>query len=400
MVEQIEAVRDFNRYYTQRIGALDDHYLGQRRPLGEARLLFEIGAGADLRELRARLGLDAGYLSRLLRSLEGQGLVTVRAHAQDGRVRVVMLTDSGVRERAELDARSRASVGALLGALTPGERDELVAAQARVRRLIRRAGVTIAAVPDDSAEAAECLRSYSAELAVRFPEGYDTSALITPGSTESFLVAHEDGRPVGCVAWCLLPPAAVVPPSASAPAPSASAPAPASPSASAPAPASPSASASAPPGPSASAPASPSASASAPPGRSGSASAPVGRSGSASAPAGPAGSAPAPAGSSALVPALVGAPVPVGAPVSAGPVGAFAEVRHLWVAAGARGLGLGRRLLERVEAEAAERGIRVVRLGTHPALTEAIGLYLSSGYREIARYDSSPYNQLAFERPL
>lgn len=81
-------------------------------------------------------------------------------------------------------------------------------------------------------------------------------------------------------------------------------------------------------------------------------------------------------------------------------MGAFAEVRHLWVAAGARGLGLGRRLLERVEAEAAERGIRVVRLGTHPALTEAIGLYLSSGYREIARYDSSPYNQLAFERPL
>jgi ribosomal protein S18 acetylase RimI-like enzyme len=78
----------------------------------------------------------------------------------------------------------------------------------------------------------------------------------------------------------------------------------------------------------------------------------------------------------------------------------FAEVRHLWVAAEARGLGLGRRLLERVEAEAAGRGIAVVRLGTHSALTEAIGLYRSSGYREISPYDSSPYNQLAFEKAL
>jgi len=312
-MDQIEAVRDFNRYYTQRIGALDDHYLGQRRPLREARLLFELGGGADLRELRTRLGLDSGYLSRLLRSLEDQGLVTVRAHAEDGRVRVVMLTDSGVRERSELDARSRASVEALLGALTPAERDDLVAAQTQVRRLVRRAGVTIAAVPDDSPEAAECLRSYAAELAVRFPAGYDTSALITPGSTESFLVAREAGHPIACVAWCLLS-GPVVPPSA-----------------------------------------------------------PVDGSG---------------------FPCLPGAP----APAPGDPVGTFAEVRHLWVAAGARGLGLGRRLLERVEAEAAERGIRVVRLGTHPALTEAIGLYLSSGYHPIARYDSSPYNQLAFER--
>ena len=60
-MDQIEAVRDFNRYYTQRIGALDDHYLGQRRPLREARLLFELSDGADVRELRARLGLDSGY---------------------------------------------------------------------------------------------------------------------------------------------------------------------------------------------------------------------------------------------------------------------------------------------------------------------------------------------------
>jgi ribosomal protein S18 acetylase RimI-like enzyme len=75
-------------------------------------------------------------------------------------------------------------------------------------------------------------------------------------------------------------------------------------------------------------------------------------------------------------------------------------VRHLWVAAPARGLGLGRRLLSRVEESIAERGLGEVRLGTHPALTEAIALYLSSGYREIPPYGSSPYDRLGFAKTL
>jgi DNA-binding MarR family transcriptional regulator/ribosomal protein S18 acetylase RimI-like enzyme len=304
-MDQIESVRDFNRYYSQRIGALDDHYLGQRRPLREARLLFEIGDGADLRELRSRLGLDSGYLSRLLQSLQKDGLVTVGAHAGDGRLRSARLTASGVREKADLDARSRESVESLLGALSPAERDELVAAQSRVRHLLRKATVTISEIPDDSPEALECLRSYAAELAVRFPEGYDASALIAPGSAESFLVAREGGRPVGCVAWCLAPSA--------------------------------------------------------------------GGSGSA-------------AGS--------------GSASDFGSAGRFGEVRHLWVASSARGLGLGRRLLGQVEASMAVRGLGEVRLGTHPALTEAIGLYLSSGYLPIPPYGTSPYDRLAFSKAL
>jgi len=76
--EQIEQVRRFNRLVTQRIGALEESYLRRGRPLGEARLIFETRAeGAELRALRNRLGLDSGYLSRLLRSLEAQGLITV-----------------------------------------------------------------------------------------------------------------------------------------------------------------------------------------------------------------------------------------------------------------------------------------------------------------------------------
>ena len=70
-----EQVRRFNRVVTQRIGALDDHYLSRDRPLGEARLLWEIGPdGTDTRSLRQRLGLDSGYLSGLLRALEAGGL--------------------------------------------------------------------------------------------------------------------------------------------------------------------------------------------------------------------------------------------------------------------------------------------------------------------------------------
>lgn len=285
MVDQIELVRDFNRYYTRRLGVLTDSFLGQGRPLAEARLLFEIGDRADLRDLRARLELDSGYLSRLLRSLETQGLVTVRAHPGDGRVRVASLTAAGIRERADLDARSRDSVGELLGRLTPAQRAQLVSAQLQVRRLVRLASVRISSVPDGDPAARQCLGAYAGELAVRFPEGYADSALVRPGETEVFLLAREENRPVGCVGYRRLPDGA-------------------------------------------------------------------------------------------------------------------AEVRHLWVSDGARGLGLGRRLLTELETSAAGHGVAVMRLGTHRSLVEAIALYRSADYHEIPPYDDSPYNQLAFEKTL
>ncbi|MCZ4516654.1 MarR family transcriptional regulator, partial [Streptomyces sp. ActVer] len=93
--EHVTTLRRFNRYFTRRIGVLDDHYLGQDRPLGEARLLFEIGTGASLKELRTRLGLDAGYLSRMVRALEGQGLVRVSVHPADTRLRLAEFTEAG-----------------------------------------------------------------------------------------------------------------------------------------------------------------------------------------------------------------------------------------------------------------------------------------------------------------
>ena len=95
----IASVRRFNRTVTQRVGALDDEFMARARPLAQARLLWEIGPdGAEVAALRARLGLDSGYLSRLLRTLETEGLVTVGPAdppGGDGRVRVAALTGRG-----------------------------------------------------------------------------------------------------------------------------------------------------------------------------------------------------------------------------------------------------------------------------------------------------------------
>ena len=91
-------LRRFNRTYTQRIRALDESFLGTGRPLGVTRLLFEVGPeGATARELRDRLDLDSGYLTRLLRRLSDDGLVDVRPDADDRRRRVVTLTAKGRR---------------------------------------------------------------------------------------------------------------------------------------------------------------------------------------------------------------------------------------------------------------------------------------------------------------
>src|SRR5258708_38929475 len=105
--QAVQQVRSFNRTVAERIGALDDRFLGRARPMGGARTLWEVGpGGSEVRALRARLVLDSGYLSRVLRSLERQGLVTVSTSPDDRGVRRVRLTETGLAERAELDRRS------------------------------------------------------------------------------------------------------------------------------------------------------------------------------------------------------------------------------------------------------------------------------------------------------
>ena len=125
----IEQVRSFNRAVTLGTGALNDSYLGRGRPLGQARLLFEVGPdGSDIGSLRERLGLDSGYASRLLKSLETEGLIAIESDSTDRRRRLVRLTAKGRAERAAYDALSDDLAQSLLNALNAGQRDRLVAA--------------------------------------------------------------------------------------------------------------------------------------------------------------------------------------------------------------------------------------------------------------------------------
>src|SRR4051812_19653827 len=149
--DAVAQVRKFNRAVSQRVGALDDHYLARDRPLGEARLLWEIGAdGCDLRSLRARLGLDSGYLSRLIRSLERDGLVAVERSEPDRRVGTARLTAAGRRERKLLDRRSDELAESFLAPLDDSERERLVTAMGDVERLLMVGMVEIA--PRDPAD--------------------------------------------------------------------------------------------------------------------------------------------------------------------------------------------------------------------------------------------------------
>jgi DNA-binding MarR family transcriptional regulator/GNAT superfamily N-acetyltransferase len=201
----IAQVRRFNRLVAQRIGALDDRFLSRNRPLGEARLLWEIGpGGADVRALRGRLGLDAGYLTRLLQSLQRAGLVRIAPNPADRRVRIARLTRAGVVERAELDRRSDELAAGLLAPLGAAQRARLVAAMAEVERLLTAALVDVSVVDPADPDARACMAAYFRELDQRFDAGFDPARTISAEDDELrlpaglILVARLRGEPIGC----------------------------------------------------------------------------------------------------------------------------------------------------------------------------------------------------------
>src|SRR4051794_36986393 len=170
----VEHVRRFNRTVTQRVGALDDRYLSRERPLGEARLLWEIGReGCEVRALRSRLQLDSGRASRLLRALEADGLVRVLPSPADARVRTAQLTAAGLAERDELDRRSNDLARSFLEPLSGDQRDRLVAAMRDVERLLTAAQVELRPVDPVHPDARSCLRRYVAELNRRADRPFD-----------------------------------------------------------------------------------------------------------------------------------------------------------------------------------------------------------------------------------
>lgn len=213
-MQPVDEIRAFSRFYTERIGALDEHFLGQGRPLGEARLLFEIGLdGAAVSSLRERLGLDSGYVSRLLRRLEDDGLVTTVADPADGRRRRAQLTPAGVAQWHTLDQLSDRQVEAIVEPLGPHRADELATLLTRARALIDAAAITLELADARSPDAQAAMSAYFAELDLLFPTGFDPGDTLTADAaaydppTGAFVLARATGgEVVGCGAlWTTEP---------------------------------------------------------------------------------------------------------------------------------------------------------------------------------------------------
>jgi len=136
--QRVGAVRRFNRFWTRRIGVLREGYLESPFSLTEVRVLYELARSEETTasELGKELGLDAGYLSRILRGFEGRGLISKKSSETDGRRSLLRLTEGGQEAFAPLDVRSREDVGAMLGALSAAEQDRLVGAMRTIEELL------------------------------------------------------------------------------------------------------------------------------------------------------------------------------------------------------------------------------------------------------------------------
>ena len=293
MSSPVAQVRRFNRMITQRAGALDDHFLSSDRPLSMARLLWEIGTeGGEVVMLRARLGVDSGQMSRMLRALERDQIVAVTPSAVDGRVRVARLTRTGLIERAKLDERSDALAASILDPLDDAERTELVSAMRTVERLLARSVIELRQVDPASPDAQRCLRAYVAELNRRAPgRGFDPSKGATADPHEvrpprgAFVLAYLHGEAIGCGAVKHQP-------------------------------------------------------------------------------------------------------------------DNVTDIKRMWIAESSRGLGLGRQLLEHLERLGRDHGSTEAHLETSNVLPEAIALYRSSGYLEVAPFNDEPFADRWFAKPL
>src|SRR5882762_10120218 len=136
--DQIAAVRGFNRFYTRKLGVLDQQLMKSPFSLSEARVLYELAHRDDLaaKDLGGELGLDPGYLSRILQKLDDSGLIARKPLPSDRRQVRLSLTAKGRQAFAKLDRSSHDEVAAMLGRLGDGERAALVHAMAAIERLL------------------------------------------------------------------------------------------------------------------------------------------------------------------------------------------------------------------------------------------------------------------------
>lgn len=143
---QISAVRAFNRFYTRKLGVLDQQLLKTPFSLSEARVLYELAHRHNLaaKEIGIELGLDPGYLSRIIQNFDENGLITRKPLPADRRQHRLSLTAKGRQAFAKLDRSSQDDVAAMLAPLPPGDGKRLIEAMAVIERLL---GASSASVP-------------------------------------------------------------------------------------------------------------------------------------------------------------------------------------------------------------------------------------------------------------
>ncbi|WP_291382025.1 GNAT family N-acetyltransferase [Demequina sp.] len=202
---RIQTFRQFQRVVTREVGALHDDFLGRGRPLGASRLLWEMGDGpVAVATLRERLGLGAAYVSRLLRSLESEGLVVTGPSPADARAKVAARTPAGVDEASVLDRLSEDAASSLLGEVDPSDRAAVDQAARTLTRALTRRHLAIEIVDPESRDAQWCVAQFFAEIDAMFDAGYDPAKAVVVGSEDltppmgAFLVAYLHGQPVGC----------------------------------------------------------------------------------------------------------------------------------------------------------------------------------------------------------
>ncbi len=214
--EQVAAVREFNRFYTNVLGLLQEGLLDTAYSLTEARLIFELARqdDAEASELRRSLDIDAGYLSRLLARFETDGLVTRTRSLADARRQVISLTSTGRAVFANLDARSSDQIRALLARLSADERQRVTAAMTGIREIIAPSARPAAFVvrPPVPGDLGWVVQRHGALYAEEY--GWDASfeALVArivadyaargDQRREAAWIAEAGGQPAGCV-FCM-----------------------------------------------------------------------------------------------------------------------------------------------------------------------------------------------------
>ncbi|GAA0358616.1 helix-turn-helix domain-containing GNAT family N-acetyltransferase [Microbispora corallina] len=212
-MDMVTEVRAFNRFYTEVIGVLGAGMHDSPYSLTEARVLFELGSrpSAEVADVRELLGLDPGYLSRILSRFEADGLAARERSPEDGRRQVVALTDRGRETYRMLDERAAESVGAMLSALSAEDRRRLVGAMAAIRGLLdpgeRREAYVIR--PPRPGELGWVVHRHGVLYAEEYGWGEEFEALVArivadyagdhDPKREALWIAEAGGVPAGCV---------------------------------------------------------------------------------------------------------------------------------------------------------------------------------------------------------